>query len=374
MMPMPVAPTPSYAVNPLASFYALNIVLILLIVTLGGAWTLARRRHRTVHDAPAPSVSARRLLTWGLGGLWLLDGLLQAQPFMVTSFVGGFLSPMLPGQPQFVARIVDLGMRLWSRDPLLANFAAAWLQIGIGVLILAGGASRWRRIGLMASVGWGLIVWAAGEAFGSLFSSGSWLSGSPGSALLYVVLAIVLLGPSTWWTSPHTAGVWRMFLAGLWTVAFVLQVWPHNAWWTARGLSTYVRAMAAMAQPRVFSAPLWAWSGLLQHHPILWNAGLAAGFLALALYWAFARPSLMGWGLTMLATFATWMMGQDFGVLGGMGTDPNSGIVVLLALVGYAVQVGWLPFATRRGQRRENRPLPPAAGRPPQPAHQRPTG
>ena len=38
-------------------------------------------------------------------------------------------------------------------------------------------------------------------------------------------------------------------------------------------------------------------------------------------------------------TLSTWWFGQDFGVLGGMGTDPNSGVVVLLVLGTYAQMI-----------------------------------
>lgn len=106
--------------------------------------------------------SARNVLIFGLGSLWLLDGLLQAQPLMVTQFTGEVLAPLLTGQPAIVAAVIRLGMRLWRLHPrlhpLVWNLVATWMQIGIGAVILLGGETRWRRIGLWTSVGWSLLV------------------------------------------------------------------------------------------------------------------------------------------------------------------------------------------------------------------------
>ena len=78
-----------------------------------------------------------------------------------------------------------------------AAAAAVWIQIGIGVWLLTAARGRWSRLGGLASVGWGLIIWVFGEAFAGIFAPGlTWLFGAPGAALLYCVAgALVAFGP-----------------------------------------------------------------------------------------------------------------------------------------------------------------------------------
>ena len=54
------------------------------------------------------------------------------------------------------------------------------------------------------SAGWGLVVWVFGEAFGGIFGHGSsWLFGSPGAALFYVVAGVLVSLPDLAWERPR---------------------------------------------------------------------------------------------------------------------------------------------------------------------------
>ncbi len=317
-------------------FFVMSIITVLIVGTV--FWRKYLHRH-TSTDSPETRMDYRWAYEWlarGIGALWLLDGLLQAQPLMITRFIGGYLAPMLSGQPAPVESLIDMGLRLWAISPVLWNEFAAWIQIGIGLTILMGQGTVWRRVGLWTSLGWGAIVWVSGEAFGSLFVSGSWLNGTPGSVFLYMAVAVALLAPAAYWKSPAIRRALTVGMTSLWALAAVLQAWPTAGWWTGRTLSNYVLSMATMPQPAFFSGPLFAWAASLAHYPALWNGLLVAAFTALALLWAFKPRSLWTWWLTAFVTVATWWLGQDFGVLGGMGTDPNSGVVVMLGLAVYA--------------------------------------
>jgi hypothetical protein len=79
-----------------------------------------------------------------------------------------------------------------------------WLQVGTGVWLLTAPRGDWSRLGGVASVAWGLIVWIFGEAFGGIFAPGvSWLFGAPGAVLIYCVAGALLALPEAAWTGPR---------------------------------------------------------------------------------------------------------------------------------------------------------------------------
>ncbi len=315
-------------------FYQVFAVLAMVGIITVAVWVRRQRQCHNATDYPYPQ--AYRWLARGLAGLWILDGLLQAQPLMNTHFINGILAPSIQSQPAPLAFAIKLGIRLWAWNPVAWNEVAVWVQITIGLMILLGGLSVWRRRALWMSLGWGLIVWIVGEAMGSLFVEGSWvIAGSPGSVLFYILVAILLLLPAENWNSRASRGL-RWGFAGLWGLSTVLQVLPASGWW---GASLYhgVLSMAQAPQPEVLSAPLYIWAHLIHAHPIAWNGTLVAIFGILALLWVIFPKSPLTWGVTTLITFLTWWLGQDFGVLGGMGTDANSGAILLLILAGYAL-------------------------------------
>jgi hypothetical protein len=77
--------------------------------------------------------SVEKIITLSLGGLWLLDGILQFQPAMFTSaFVSTVLSPNLQGQPPIIESIIAFGINLFSSNIFWFNLASALIQILIG--------------------------------------------------------------------------------------------------------------------------------------------------------------------------------------------------------------------------------------------------
>jgi hypothetical protein len=131
----------------------------------------------------------RRHLQIALGLLWLLDGGLQLQPFMLgTGFARQIIAPTAAGQPHFVSAPVLWGASVIAAHPVACDvpFAAVQLLIGLGLLV-----PRTARLALTASVPWSLGVWFFGEGLSGLASGhASLLTGAPGSALLYGVLAL----------------------------------------------------------------------------------------------------------------------------------------------------------------------------------------
>ena len=58
----------------------------------------------------------------------------------------------------------------WSYHPMQAGASAVWIQVGIGLWMLAASRGPLSRLAGLASVGWGLMVWVFGESFGEIFA------------------------------------------------------------------------------------------------------------------------------------------------------------------------------------------------------------
>lgn len=316
-------------------------LLVLLVVLLAG-WTQRIQRQRAADPAvfestaphQPPSVLGRSVLRIGLGALWILDGLLQAQPAMTNAFLSNVISPLVSGQPSWEASLLRFGIAVWSRHPIGYDLLSVWLQIGLGFAILAGKDRWWGRLGLWLSILWSAAIWAFGEGLGGLAAgSATWLAGSPGSAVFYGVGAGLLLLPVRAWTEGFVRRYAQRGLGVLWLVLAAFQAWPPAGYWTPEGLAGGVLSMAQMGQPPVFSAPLFAFAGLLQAHPVLWNGAFVLIMAGLGAAWLFTPRSRWIAPATLAWIGAIWWLGQDFGVLGGTGTDPNSGPPLALLVV-----------------------------------------
>src|SRR5207237_4323831 len=80
----------------------------------------------------------RRHLQIALGLIWLLDGGLQFQPFMLrTSFARDVIAPLADGQPHFVAGPVHWAANLIVAHPVAWDVPFATIQVllGLGLLV-----------------------------------------------------------------------------------------------------------------------------------------------------------------------------------------------------------------------------------------------
>jgi hypothetical protein len=116
-------------------------------------------------------------------------------------------------------------VRIVLHQPVIIDAAFGLIQLALGAGILY---ARTARRALAVSVAWALMVWYLGEGLGGLLGgSSSLLTGAPGAALLYAVLALAAWprrdgtaaadGPPLW-----TAAAW----AALWLGGAVLQLLP----------------------------------------------------------------------------------------------------------------------------------------------------
>ncbi len=285
------------------------------------------------------------MLRIGFGLLWVFDGILQAQPKMAIGLPSGVIEPLAAASPRWVQHVVNLGGTTWSYHPMQAGASAVWIQVGIGVWMLAAARGPLSRLAGLASVGWGLVVWVFGEAFGSIFAPGlTWLFGAPGAVLIYAVAGALIALPERAW---RTRRLGRLTLAGtgLFLVGMaVLQAWPGRGFWqgTANGqpgtLAGMTASMAGTPQPHVLSAWINAFTTFDEAHGFAVNLFVVAALAVTGAAFLTGRPRLIRpvlIGFTVLC-LADWVLVEDFGFFGGLGTDPNSMLpMVLLAVAGY---------------------------------------
>jgi cytochrome oxidase Cu insertion factor (SCO1/SenC/PrrC family) len=298
-----------------------------------------------------PEPAARRLLRISFGLLWIFDGILQGQASMPLGMVPQVVQPTASASPAWVQHLVGSGTRIWTYHPVSAAAAAVWIQVGIGLWLLAAPRGNWSRLGGLASVAWGTLVWIFGESFGGIFAPGlSWLFGAPGAVLFYCLAGVLIALPESAWTKERLG---RAILAvmGLFFVGMaVLQAWPGRGFWqgqsgpsrAAGSLTAMVQQMSQTPQPHVTSSLVSDFGSFAASHG--WAVNLVVVVCLAAIGFAFlsgnrrlARIGVIG-GAILGA--AVWVFIQDFGFFGGVGTDPNSMIPTVVVLVaGYVALV-----------------------------------
>ena len=287
----------------------------------------------------------RWLLRVGFGVLWILDGILQAQPKMAGGLATQVMEPIAAASPGWVQHVVNWGGTSWSFHPIQAGAASVWIQVGIGAWLLVAARGTWSRLAGVASVGWGLVVWVFGESFGGIFAPGlSWLTGAPGAVLIYVVAGALIALPENAWRSPRLG---RLLLGGIGVFFIgmaVLQAWPGRGYWqgTRHGqpgtLSGMVQQMATTSQPHFLSSLLASFGSFAASNGVAVNLVVVIVLAALGGVFLTGQPRLVRYAVWFGAVFclADWVLVEDLGFLGGLGTDPNSMIPwILLFSAGY---------------------------------------
>jgi len=291
----------------------------------------------------------RRLLRIGFGIIWVFDGLLQAQPAMPAGMPSQVIEPAAAASPAWVQHVVNWAGTSWSYHPIQAGASAVWIQVGIGAWLIAAPSGWPSRLAGLASTGWGLVVWVFGEVFGGIFTAGqSFLFGTPGAVLFYCAAGLLIAMPPERWHSPRLG---RQILAGLglfFVGMAVLQAWPGRGFWQGNlhghpgTITSMVQSMETTPQPGFLSALLRGFASVDAAHGFAINLIAVVVLTAIGAAFLSADPRLIRPALALLAVFglAVWVLVQDLGFLGGLGTDPNSMIpVTLLCAGGYLALV-----------------------------------
>jgi len=332
-----------------------GLIVLGILAVLAVAWNVLRTMHlrrsaiaggpRLTAGALPPESVARRLLRISFGLIWIFDGVLQGQAAMPLGMVPQGIQPTASASPVWVQHVVSAGTTIWSYHPVSAAAAAVWIQIGIGVWLLVAPRGIWSRLGGMASVGWGLVVWVFGEAFGGIFAPGlTWLFGAPGAVLFYCAAGILIALPERYWATPRLGrGILRvmgLFFAGM----ALLQAWPGRGFWQGQSqagtgtLTSMVQQMSQTPQPHFLSSWVAAFGSFDAAHGWAVNLVAVVVLAAIGALFLTAQPRLARIGMVagVVVCLADWVLVEDLGFLGGVGTDPNSMIpMCLLFIAGY---------------------------------------
>jgi hypothetical protein len=302
-----------------------------------GGRTALRGRLGTEAQPAVAGLDARRALQLVLAAVWLLDGVLQYQPFMYTKAFGQMLAGGAAGNPSVIARPITWDATLVEHHLVLLNtiFATIQLLLGLGIAF-----RPTVRVALAASIAWSLGVWWFGEGLGGVLNGGADpLNGAPGAVIIYALIAVLLwpadrLGARPPFVAARAVGA--HVARALWLVFWLSQAYfaltPDNrAPQAANGMIAGMNS----GEPGWLAALLRGGAALVANQGLATSVALAVAFVLIAvgvyLPAAAAKATLV---LAVVVALVIWVFAQAFGgILASGATDPNSGpLLVLLAL------------------------------------------
>ena len=270
----------------------------------------------------------RTYLRMAFGAIWLIDGILQFQASMPLGLANNVVAPMASGTPGWLHSLMYDGVGIWNSHPIALAVGTAWIQVGIGILLIVSNATL-GRIAAAVSVGWAAMIWLIGNGAGGIFQpGGSLLFGWPGATLFYVVAGVWLALPVTNFPERFSRYTLRG-LSVLFGAGIVLQSLPDANFWhggNSNALTTKTTTMTQTAQPHVlawFAKEVGTIAGTMGGGfnlvVIIWMAVCAVG-LWLASTRGLRWPVLV----VVIGAVVFWLSAQDGAIFGGLATDLNS--------------------------------------------------
>ena len=303
------------------------IGLVALVLLVGAALTrrLSRFNQSTVGLAEP---RGRRHLRVGFGVLWLVDGLLQLQAAMPLGLGNDVVEPMSRNTPSALQVLIGHAVNLWNSHPITLASDVAWLELGLGLLLVSSTGMTGRVAGAVAAL-WAVVVWLVGEGAGGLFVHGaSILFGWPGAALFYAYAgAWLAYNPERFGRS--FAPITRRWLAALLFIGAVEQSLPAAGFWrggATNALSEMGNYMSAIAQPRWLAATVHAGGAVASALGGGANVVILLWLVVAALALWLSASSLSRWPVyvVIVGCVVIWVVAQDTALFGGLSTDLNT--------------------------------------------------
>lgn len=295
---------------------------------------------QAVSHPVAAAVDRRGWLRLALAAIWVLDGLLQYQPFMFTAGFAKTLTATASGNPGVVASPITWSAGIIAAHPVWTNavFATIQLALGIGIAL-----RPTMRLALAGSIVWSLAVWWLGEGLGGVLTgTADPLAGAPGAVILYALLAVLLWpvadeqSSTTDWIVVADRPVGASVARAVWVV-----LWGSLAYFALLPADRANQAMHDMIAGMVSGQPRWlvvidnVTAGFVDGRGVAASIVVAVLFAVVAVG-VFAPPEVRRVVLVVAIVLAAfiWVVGEAFGNLfTAQATDVNSGpLLALLAL------------------------------------------
>jgi hypothetical protein len=298
----------------------------------------AAARSGPADQARFAALEPRRKLQLALALVWLVDGILQFQPWMFSKAFPQMLADSAQGNPAVLAAPITWSAGLIGHYPTILNALFATIQVALGLGIACRASVKYA---LGASVAWSLGVWWFGEGFGGILAgTASPVNGAPGAVILYALLAVLLWPADTNHAdtapgAPFVAGraVGRRPAQALWLV-----LWGSLAFLSLTPASRAPQAISGTISDMAAGEPSWlGWidshaASALAHQGLVASIVLAVAFAVIAAgMYVSARSVIIA---ALVITVALWLAQGLGGIFTGMGTDVES--APLLALIALA--------------------------------------
>jgi cytochrome oxidase Cu insertion factor (SCO1/SenC/PrrC family) len=311
-------------------YWIIGIALVLLLSA-----TLSRRLNTfNLSKVGLDEPRGRTYLRLGFGLIWLFDGILQFQASMPLGLANDVVRPTVASAPSWLHPVMYASIHLWNSHPIALATGTAWIQVGIGLALIASNATIGRGAAAVAA-GWAALIWLIGNGAGGAFASGgSILFGWPGATFFYVVAAVWIALPQGYFARYFSIVALRVVSVIL-GVAVILQCLPSGEFWhggNTNALTAMTRNMTQINQPHGLS---W----IVRHVGDLAGT-LGGGFNVIVILWLlacavglwYASTHSIVWPVYALVVGAVvfWIVGEDIAIFGGVGTDINSLIPLAL--------------------------------------------
>jgi cytochrome oxidase Cu insertion factor (SCO1/SenC/PrrC family) len=271
---------------------------------------------------------ARTYLRVAFGMIWLIDGILQFQASMPLGLASDVVQPAVVGTPGWLHALMLAGIGIWNNHPIALAVGTAWIQVGIGIVLLVSNAVVGRIVAAV-SVGWAAMIWLIGNGAGGIFSPGnSIIFGWPGATLFYVIAGVWLALPPRVFQQRFSRYTLRI-ISVIVAVGAVLQLLPNREFWHGgnnNALTSMAQTMTETPQPHWIASfangvgdLAGRMGGGFNIIIVLWLVVCAAG-LWLASVYGWRWPI---WTFVVGCVFF-WFVAEDAAIFGGLATDLNS--------------------------------------------------
>ncbi|POB11790.1 hypothetical protein [Sulfobacillus sp. hq2] len=281
-----------------------------------------------------PAVPYVRHLLWqGYAVWWLVSGIVQIPPWVVTHSPAHLGQVLYRHDPPRVVAFYHFFLAWWTAKPITWNILVILVQILVGLMLITEEEDLAGRITLVVAGIWSFLVWLIPEALGHLLGVPfSAVPGAPGAGLIAAGIAAILLVPPRHWHVEKTPRGIRQIIAVYCALAALVQMNPWSGLWGPDIRKIFAYSPVSGVQKVIGMA-----AQIAHNSPEVYNLGLSIYFLILAVaLWRNGNRWLFI-GLASVLWLWIWLTGQGLGLVPEIGDNLNTAPLVLWLI---AITVG----------------------------------